>query len=340
MENLESLSDVQLLKKCVEYGLPRLPITDTTRKVIIKKLKVKMDDQQVKSRRETVAVTKFSSDEELFEEKPKSKGKTAEKSRRATVAVTNVETPSKKTNGTTLTNGKSPSRRTSRATPAKQLQEDSDDDVIEIPVISTRRSASRTTTPTLGISDVVRTAYKSSQPETVVEDYEYTEMQSEVAEPISKTSTRRKTITTSTNNPDRLTPSNFRRTMVTTTYSPKRSDEEIEPIQLDEASTPYLSKFAKRLSNVKAEKIDVGIGASLRETRNYTPVNRDDYRKYSESYAAATTYNTNKQQQQQKSGSLTRGIRRELYRFVGQNQRLFMFAMIVMIVIAIYVLFS
>jgi hypothetical protein len=333
MENLESLSDVQLLSKCVEYGLPKLPITDTTRKVIIKKLKVKMEDQKVKSRRETVAITKFSSDEELFEEKPKSKAKTNDKSRRATVATTNIETPSKKTNGTTITNGKSPSRRTSRATPAKQLQEDSDDDIIEIPVISTRRSASRTTTPTLGISEVVRTAYKSSQPETVVEEYEYTEKQTEI-EPIPKSSTRRKTITTSSNNPDRATPSNFRRTMVTTTYSPKRSDDD-EPITLDEASTPYLSNFAKRLSTIKADKLD--IGTSLRETRNYTPVNRADYPQYSESYAAASTYKT-KQHQTAGSSGVMKGLKKETNRLVRSNQKLIIFAMLVLIVIAIYVL--
>lgn len=62
-DNLESLDNASLRKKCLEFGLPNVPITDTSRKLLIRKLRVAMngevDDKTKKNRRETIHVTKI-----------------------------------------------------------------------------------------------------------------------------------------------------------------------------------------------------------------------------------------------------------------------------------------
>ncbi|XP_055920288.1 otefin-like [Eupeodes corollae] len=63
-DNLESLDNASLRKKCLEFGLPNVPITDTSRKLLIRKLRVAMNgevDDKKKNRRETIHVTKIPS---------------------------------------------------------------------------------------------------------------------------------------------------------------------------------------------------------------------------------------------------------------------------------------
>ncbi|XP_055837432.1 otefin-like [Episyrphus balteatus] len=64
-DNLESLDNASLRKKCLEYGLPNVPITDTSRKLLIRKLRTAMtgetDDKKKSNRRETIHVTKIPS---------------------------------------------------------------------------------------------------------------------------------------------------------------------------------------------------------------------------------------------------------------------------------------
>lgn len=359
MEGLETLTDQQLKTKLMEFGFANLPITDTTRKVLLKKLKNAIDGQKVKNRRETVAVTKFSSDEEVElvdSQKPRAK---TPNNRRATIAVAEkLSTSVKKSasNGTTTTtsngtNGvtavdtpaktKTPSRRTSRATPAQHLQDSDDDDVPLISQVApTRRSMSRTATPTnLGVSETVRTAYKQS--ETLIEEAEI--VFEEVAEPVVSKSTRRKTITTSSSNlPERSTPTNFRRTTITTSYNPRNASQytdEAEQVQqqptveINEATTPYLSNFAKRLSTLKAEPLDPGM-QKYRES-SYTSYPRTSVA------AAATTSSSSTSQYRKPQGGIMSDMTKTFdrlekrYRF---RTTLYVIA-IVLIVIAIYVLF-
>lgn len=64
MDNLELLSDSELRTRLVQYGFPNLPITITTRKTLIKKLRLHMDNEKTKLRRETTNATRYSSGEE------------------------------------------------------------------------------------------------------------------------------------------------------------------------------------------------------------------------------------------------------------------------------------
>lgn len=348
MESLDNLTDQQLKTKLMEFGFANLPITDTTRKVLLKKLKNAIDSQKVKSRRETIAVTKFSSDEEVeLVEIQKPRAKTPQ-NRRATIAVTEKTSTKKATNGTAaVTNGradtpsksKTPSRRSSRATPAQQLQEDSDDDNLPlISQVSTRRSSSRTGTPTnLGVSETVRTTYKSTQP--VVEEADIIFETEEVAEPVvvASKSTRRKTITTSSSNlPERSTPTNFRRTTITTSYNPRgasrSNDDEADKVEISEATTPYLSNFAKRLSTLKAEPLDPGM-------QKYRNESTSSYTSYPRTSVAATS--SSSQYYKKPQG----GIMRDLSKTFDRLEKRYRFrtilyiVAIVLIVIAIYVLF-
>ncbi|XP_058464125.1 otefin [Malaya genurostris] len=86
MDSLDELTNDQLRLKLLEYGLANMPVTQTTRKVLIKKLKNHMETANSKVRRETVHIVKYSSDEdsEMTEETNK-KPQKKESSRRATI---------------------------------------------------------------------------------------------------------------------------------------------------------------------------------------------------------------------------------------------------------------
>lgn len=64
MDNLELLSDEELRSRLMHYGFPNLPVTSSTRKLLIKKIRNHMENQKAKVRRETRSVTRYSSGEE------------------------------------------------------------------------------------------------------------------------------------------------------------------------------------------------------------------------------------------------------------------------------------
>lgn len=64
MDNLELLSDDQLRLRLIEYGFANLPITQTTRKTLIKKLRLHMNNTSSSLRKTTSLVTRYSSGEE------------------------------------------------------------------------------------------------------------------------------------------------------------------------------------------------------------------------------------------------------------------------------------
>ena len=64
MENLDLLTDEELRLRLVQYGFPNLPVTQTTRKVLIKKLRTYLENEKSKLRRETNYATRYSSGEE------------------------------------------------------------------------------------------------------------------------------------------------------------------------------------------------------------------------------------------------------------------------------------
>lgn len=71
MENLDTLSDDELRRRLMQFGFPNLPVTSTTRKILVKKLRNYMETEKSKLRRETTFATRYSSDEEASDrEKP------------------------------------------------------------------------------------------------------------------------------------------------------------------------------------------------------------------------------------------------------------------------------
>lgn len=292
--NLEDLSNDEIRVKLLEYGFANLPVTQTTRKVLVKKLKNAMETQKTKNRRDIVAVIKSSDEEDIPETKKREKTP-----RRATIAVTEktkkapasssssesiprAETPSKTTN----------SRRSSRATPAKDqkpvvsstasiINEESDDDIVEV-----RTYTRRSKTPTISKSETVRTSYKN---ETIAEPIiEKKRSVEQIAEPvIQKTATiRRKTFTTASEQfelpPRTETPTKFGKSTLTTSYNPSGNyrAENDQDYELDEKETPYLSNFAKRLSTLKAEPLSAG----------YVKPSYNDFKTSDNKYSAEGNY--------------------------------------------------
>uniref|UniRef100_A0A1Q3EZT0 Putative otefin n=1 Tax=Culex tarsalis TaxID=7177 RepID=A0A1Q3EZT0_CULTA len=85
MENFEDLTNDQIRLKLLEYGLPNIPVTSTSRKVLIKKLKNHVENANSKVRRETIHVAKYSSDEDVEEQPVKKTQSKKEVNRRATI---------------------------------------------------------------------------------------------------------------------------------------------------------------------------------------------------------------------------------------------------------------
>lgn len=71
MDHLNSLSDQQLRQRLLQYGFPNLPITSTTRGLLIKKLRNHMDSEQAKLKQATSYVTRYSSDEDTSDKETK-----------------------------------------------------------------------------------------------------------------------------------------------------------------------------------------------------------------------------------------------------------------------------
>lgn len=65
MDNLELISDQELRHRLMEYGFPNLPVTSTSRKILIKKLRNYMNNEKQKLRNDTSHATRYSSDEDI-----------------------------------------------------------------------------------------------------------------------------------------------------------------------------------------------------------------------------------------------------------------------------------
>lgn len=71
MDHLNSLSDHELRQRLLQCGFPKIPITDTTRKVLIKKLRNHMDTERAKLKQATSFATRYSSDEDNSDKETK-----------------------------------------------------------------------------------------------------------------------------------------------------------------------------------------------------------------------------------------------------------------------------
>ncbi|GAB0095034.1 Inner nuclear membrane protein Man1 [Sergentomyia squamirostris] len=72
---LEHLSDAEVRQLLVQYGFPNQPVTATTRKVLINRLRTRMQQDQEKLRKDTSFVTRYSSGEESDLDNPAHHGR-------------------------------------------------------------------------------------------------------------------------------------------------------------------------------------------------------------------------------------------------------------------------
>lgn len=196
MDNLESLSNDALRTRLLQFGFPNLPVTSTTRKVLIKKLRNHVDGENAKNRRETIHVAKYSSDDDSeLEVKTKT---TVTNDRRATISVS-MRPPS-------VGPEKNNKRRSGRITPSKpdllissqaptidDIAEDTDEEINSL-LQNTRRSKS--TSPSR-----VRVAKKARTPPVeIIEVDDEDEEEGEYISPVKPVTPSRLTRTTITHN--------------------------------------------------------------------------------------------------------------------------------------------
>lgn len=192
MDNLDSLSNDELRLRLLEYGFANMPVTVNTRKLIVKKLRKHLEDEKSKLRRETIHVTKYSSDEDSSDiDNGRKKSSTtttttttSKTNRRATIGG-NTLAPLQST--TTTSTSKTNVRRSGRITPTAEslskdsgpsmppsvpdILEDTDEEEIAVKkVINSRRSKS-TTPVTLSKTDPVTISVRHIKPtlENVIE---------------------------------------------------------------------------------------------------------------------------------------------------------------------------
>lgn len=225
MENFEDLTNTQLREQLKAHGLGNFPVTETTRKLLIKKLSAAVNGpaKPNKARRETINVNvsvkpTINDSEPDADTKKAAKTKTAA-NRRATIAISKQENVViNATNGTqveplvkpVLAPPKSPSRKSTIPVPVvsmvriPEFADNSDDDLVAAAEWAEKQSKNRkkSRSPSLGKSTTVTTSYKHTiEPvrENVddvifINDSSDAEYNSEMLEKIRKTTPSRKTI--------------------------------------------------------------------------------------------------------------------------------------------------
>lgn len=331
-DELSNLTNDQLRSRLLHHGLGNMPVTSTTRDVLLKRLRKTIDGQKSESRRETIHVVKYPTQEEKNDSKPGPASKKAA-NRRATINATPMTTedvvPIPKPKNM---------RRSGRITPtiiengysAPIAAAPSENDIIELdeePVRETYVRPKRTSrSPSLGKSQTVVTSYKTevAKPTLIVESTEEEEEEEEYSNEEdtgriyptlpkngynnftpTKTlsSTLRRTTTHTTNyEPTSYKPayaqnysdeptfkapltkpttptylasssSGLNRRYTTNTYTAKQLSKDYEDESGTEQSdidAPYLSDFAKRLSQLRPEPLDRKIIADVKQHHRRT----------------------------------------------------------------------
>lgn len=80
MDNLETLSDEELRLRLLQYGFPNLPVTASTRRILIKKLRNCITKERGKVRNDTSLATSFSSEDESDTDSSRKRRSTTSKS--------------------------------------------------------------------------------------------------------------------------------------------------------------------------------------------------------------------------------------------------------------------
>lgn len=175
MADIETLSNEELRVELLKYGFANIPVTSTTRKVLVRKLKNHLESEKSKTRRETFHLTKFSSEEDDEDGLAVQVVKKKQSSRRATMAAPEISkrndtigraSPARKSvnrNPTpVMVEEKELTRKSTRKTPQKSTiefdsVEETDEEVKTISDNRRRKSKS----PALSQSKVVTTSYKN-----------------------------------------------------------------------------------------------------------------------------------------------------------------------------------
>lgn len=217
VENLETLSNAELREQCKLFGLPNVPVTDTSRKILVRKLKLAMEgptngEKEKTKRRETIhVVSKPAAKNPEPEPAVKKQLDTSRSARRTTIAATSSSIasdpePEAKIDRRRSSRYSSTSseKRQVEAAPIKRktaiLEEDSDeDDLILIEATETAERVHRVVTPSrekaassqesrdrrsrsasLQKSPTVTTSYNKDVPSTVHETEEESGTDNEV----------------------------------------------------------------------------------------------------------------------------------------------------------------
>lgn len=89
MEDLTELSNEELQYRLAQFGAPNIPVTSTTRKILIKRLRNLIESEKSKLRRDTEYATRYSSDEDISSTVNDTKAKASKGRSRSTIAANN-----------------------------------------------------------------------------------------------------------------------------------------------------------------------------------------------------------------------------------------------------------
>lgn len=329
LDELSSLTNDQLRSRLLQHGLGNMPVTDTTRKVLLNKLRKTIEGQKTGSRRETIHVTKYPTDEEKVE-------KPGPASRKANRRTTINATPMTTEDIVPIAKSKN-MRRSGRITPtlnengnsAPIAAPPSENDIIELdedeyvpePYVLPKRTSR---SPSLGKSQTVVTSYKTevAKPIPIVESTEEDEEDEEEEANVSSGSNgynpiypslgtngyrnlsptkkqplqstlRRTTTHTTAYEPASYKPlyeqnytdvpfkaplskpivptfkststSGVNRRYTSTTYSSRDRYDDDSATEHSDIDAPYLSDFARRLSQLRPEPLDRKIIADVKQ---------------------------------------------------------------------------
>ncbi|XP_017781399.1 PREDICTED: LEM protein 2 [Nicrophorus vespilloides] len=259
MANVDEFTDSELRTKLIEYGFPVMPITGTTRKVMVKKLKLLMENKGKTNDRRSLA--QFSSEEESDNDVKVIK---KDKNRRATMAIVPPMQPP------TIKNVKKILRSNDDEAPASKstVFEERKTRSSKIEMSTTSKDND---TNSDSESEIVDTDYKKPvsrnvyiRKESPIKTSTYKYSSNSISSPVSDTLASRKYLSNRVSSYDastspkvdtseklnqirsRLSLSNS--VYDTSAYNPMESNDGTE--------TPFLSNFTKRLSQLSSNKDD------------------------------------------------------------------------------------
>lgn len=209
MENFDDLTNDQIRLKLLEFGLPNIPVTSTSRKVLIKKLKNHVENANSKVRRETIHVAKYSSDEDVEEQPVKKAQPKKEVNRRATIGGSAAKLsqtlpvmpqlpPPSKPPAVEKTVDAGSKRRSGRLTPVLSkddatpvvvapkepmiIENSDDEDDVPLTQVKTRDRKSKSKSPSLSRAEMVTTSYIHQKAETAAKTAIPEEMEIDLTE--------------------------------------------------------------------------------------------------------------------------------------------------------------